>query len=288
MSTVAQSVSRPRTRRKLGLLEALLLGVLVLNALGVIVPLLLMLISALKPTPEIFASPFALPKTWAIENFAKVWQSGRFDLYFRNSILITLGSELLILGFSAMAGYALGRYRFRLNDTLYLFFLAGLMFPAKLALVPLFVQLKGMGLLNSHLGLILLYAAGGIPAAVFILTGFFRALPSDLDNAARIDGASEFQVFWRVMLPLVRPQLAIVAIYTAIPIWNDFLLPLAFLQSPELKTVPQGLSVFFGEYATDYGPLFAGLTLAALPLIVLYLLLSEQFIKGLTAGATKG
>lgn len=274
--------------RKLGLLEALLLGVLILNALGVMGPLFLMLISAFKPTSEIFASPFAWPKTWEIENFAKVWQSGRFDLYFRNSILITLGSELLILGFSAMAGYALGRYRFRLNDTLYLVFLAGLMFPAKLALVPLFVQLKQMGLLNSHLGLILVYAAGGIPAAVFILTGFFRALPSDLDNAARIDGASEFGVFWRVMLPLVRPQLAIVAIYTAIPIWNDFLLPLAFLQSPELKTVPQGLAVFFGEYATDYGPLFAGLTLAALPLIVLYLLLSEQFIKGLTAGATKG
>ena len=162
------------------------------------------------------------------------------------------------------------------------------MFPAKLVLVPLFIQLKSMGLINSHLGLILVYAAGGIPAAVFILTGFFRALPSDLDNAARIDGASEFQVFWRVMLPLVRPQLAIVAIYTAIPIWNDFLLPLAFLQSPELKTVPQGLTVFFGEHATDYGPLFAGLSMAALPLILLYIVLSEQFIKGLTAGATKG
>ncbi len=274
--------------RKLGPSGTLLFGLLVLNALGVILPLLLMLISAIKPTPEIFASPFALPQTWSLDNFAKVWQSGRFDLYFRNSILITVGAEILILAFSAMAGYALGRFKFRFNDAIYVFFLAGLMFPAKLVLVPLFVQLKEMGLINSHLGLILVYAAGGIPAAVFILTGFFRALPSDLDNAARIDGASEWQVFWKVMLPLVRPQLAIVAIYTAIPIWNDFLLPLVFLQDPTLKTVPQGLTVFFGEYATDYGPLFAGLTLAAMPLILLYLLLSEQFIKGLTAGATKG
>jgi raffinose/stachyose/melibiose transport system permease protein len=274
--------------RRLGSSGIFLFGLLVLNALGVILPLLLMLISAIKPTPEIFASPFALPQTWSLNNFAKVWESGRFDLYFRNSILITAGAELLILGFSAMAGYALGRFKFRLNDAIYVFFLAGLMFPAKLVLVPLFVQLKEMGLINSHFGLILVYAAGGIPAAVFILTGFFRALPSDLDNAARIDGASEWQVFWKVMLPLVRPQLAIVAIYTAIPIWNDFLLPLVFLQDPSLKTVPQGLTVFFGEYATDYGPLFAGLTLAAMPLILLYLLLSEQFIKGLTAGATKG
>ncbi|WP_299432307.1 carbohydrate ABC transporter permease, partial [uncultured Meiothermus sp.] len=261
---------------------------LILNALGVILPLLLMLIFAIKPTPEIYASPFALPQTWSLDNFAQVWESGRFDLYFRNSILITAGAQVLILGFSAMAGYALGRFKFRFNDAVYVFFLAGLMFPAKLVLVPLFVQLKEMGLINSHLGLILVYAAGGIPAAVFILTGFFRALPSDLDNAARMDGASEWQVFWKVMLPLVRPQLAIVAIYTAIPIWNDFLLPLVFLQDPTLKTVPQGLTVFFGEYATDYGPLFAGLTLAAMPLILLYLLLSEQFIKGLTAGATKG
>lgn len=111
-----------------------------------------------------------------MDNFAKVWESGRFDLYFRNSILITVGAEILILGFSAMAGYALGRFKFRLNDAIYVFFLAGLMFPAKLVLVPLFVQLKEMGLINSHFGLILVYAAGGIPAAVFILTGFFRAL----------------------------------------------------------------------------------------------------------------
>ena len=180
------------------------------------------------------------------------------------------------------------RFRYWHNNLLYVLFLIGPKIPPKQLLVPLFVQLKQMGLLNSHLGLILVYAAGGIPAAVFILTGFFRSLPSDLEGAARIDGASEWQVFSRVMLPLVRPQLAIVAIYTAIPIWNDFLLPLAFLQNPTLKTVPQGLSVFFGEFATDYGPLFAGLTLAALPLIIVYLLLSEQFIKGLTAGATKG
>ena len=154
--------------------------------------------------------------------------------------------------------------------------------------MPLFLQLKQMNLLDSLWGLILVYAAGGIPAGVFIMTGFFRALPDALEAAARIDGANDWTIFWRIMLPLVRPPLVIVAIYTAIPIWNDFLLPIVFISSPNLKTVPQGLSVFFGEHAVNMGALFAGLTISALPLVALYLLLSEQFIKGLTAGAVKG
>ena len=163
-----------------------------------------------------------------------------------------------------------------------------MLIPAKLAILPLFIQLKWMNLIDSHIGLILVYASGALPAAVFIMSGFFRSLPSDLDSAARIDGASEFQLLTRVLVPLVRPGMAIVAIYSAIPIWNDFFLPLVFLQSPENKTIMQGLTVFFGQYASQWGVLFAGLTLAALPLIVLYLILSEQFIKGLTAGAVKG
>jgi raffinose/stachyose/melibiose transport system permease protein len=195
---------------------------------------------------------------------------------------------LIVLICGAGAGYALARYQFRFNTTLYLFFLAGLLIPAKLALVPLFIQLKNMGLLDSRLGLILVYAAGAMPAAVFIYTGFIRALPADLDNAARIDGASELQVFRKVMLPLIFPVTGIVGIYTAIPIWNDFLLPLVFIRDTSKMTIMQGISVFFGEYGANWGALFAGLTLAALPLIVLYIILSSQFIKGMTAGATKG
>jgi len=216
-----------------------------------------------------------------------VWRAGRFDLYLGNSLIVTAGALALILSLAALAGYALGRFRFRLNTALYLFFLSGLLVPAKLAIIPLFIFLKALHLLDSRLGLILVYAAAGLPAAVFILTGFFRALPADLDNAARIDGAGELGVFWRVMLPLCRPALAIVTIYSAIPIWNDFFLPLVLIQTPERKTITQGLAVFFGQYQTDWGALFAGLTLAALPIVLLYLALSEQFIKGLTAGATR-
>jgi raffinose/stachyose/melibiose transport system permease protein len=148
--------------------------------------------------------------------------------------------------------------------------------------------MKNMGLLDSRIGLILVYAAGAMPAAVFIFTGFIRALPADLDNAARIDGAKEYQVFARVMLPLIVPVTGIVGIYSAIPIWNDFLLPLVFVRDESKMTIMQGISVFFGEYGADWGALFAGLTMAALPLVILYVILSGKFIKGLTAGATKG
>ena len=205
-----------------------------------------------------------------------------------NTVFLSVAVTICRIIFDSMAGYALGRFRFRFNGLLYTLILMGLMIPAKLLLVPLFLQLKQMGLLDSLWGLILVYAAGGIPAGVFIMTGFFRALPQALESAARIDGAGEWTIFRRIMLPLVRPQLAIVAIYTAIPIWNDFLLPIVFISSPELKTLPQGLSVFFGEHAVNMGALFAGLTVSALPLVALYLVLSEQFIKGLTAGAVKG
>lgn len=269
-------------------LSVLLMGLLILNTIGVLVPLLVALMSSFKSTAEIMGDPFGLPQSLSFANFEEVLGAGNFGIYFRNSVLVTVGSEVLILSLSAMAGYGLARFRFRLNGALYTLILMGLMIPAKLLLVPMFLQLKQMGLLDSLWGLILVYAAGGIPAGVFIMTGFFRALPKELESAARMDGASEWTIFYRIMLPLVRPQLAIVAIYTAIPIWNDFLLPIVFISSPELKTMPQGLSVFFGEYAVNMGALFAGLTVSALPLILLYLVLSEQFIKGLTAGAVKG
>jgi raffinose/stachyose/melibiose transport system permease protein len=269
-------------------LDGFLKFALVLNALGVFVPLLFMINSSFRNGADIYTTPLALAQGFDLTNYRLVLTEGKFLQYLSNSILVTAFSTLIVLICGAGAGYALARYQFRFNTTLYLFFLAGLLIPAKLALVPLFIQLKNMGLLDSRLGLILVYAAGAMPAAVFIYTGFIRALPADLDNAARIDGASELQVFRKVMLPLIFPVTGIVGIYTAIPIWNDFLLPLVFIRDTSKMTIMQGISVFFGEYGANWGALFAGLTLAALPLIILYIILSSQFIKGMTAGATKG
>jgi raffinose/stachyose/melibiose transport system permease protein len=265
------------------LIQIILIG----NTIVILYPIVVMGLMAFKSTREIFRNPFGLPDTWNIANFIRVWEQTNFPLYFRNSFVVTGGAVLLILILGVMASYALARYTFRGNELLYLFFLSGLMLPLKLAVIPLFMQFRDMGLLNSHLGLICIYAAEGLPSAVFILTGFLRTLPADLENAARIDGANEPQILWSVMLPLIRPALVIVAIYNLVPIWNDFFFPLVFIQRESLKTLPLGLTVFMGQYSTDWAVLFAGLTVAALPVIILYVFLSQQFIRGLTAGAMK-
>ena len=263
-------------------------AVLLLNAFLVLAPMVIMGLSAFKSTREIFQNPFGLPGVWRWENFARVWVEAKFALYFRNSILVTIASIVIVMILGAMAGYALGRFRFGGNDLLYLYFLSGLMLPIRLGIIPLFILMRNLHLLDTLWALILTYAASGLPSAVFILTGFFRTLPSDLDSAARIDGAGEWLIFQRIMVPLVRPALIIVAVYNLIPVWNDFFFPLVFIQTDRLKTLPLGMTTFFGQYSTDWGALFAGLTLAALPVVTLYALLSQQFIRGLTAGAVKG
>jgi len=267
---------------------ALAQTVLLVNTLLVILPMVFMVLSSFKTTREIFQRPFGLPASLAWQNYSAVWTAAHFSLYFRNSVVVTVASMALILVTSTPAAYALGRYQFRGNDLIYLYFLTGIMVPIRLAIIPLFVLMRDLRLLDTHWSLVLVYAASGLPSAIFILTGFFRTLPRDLDNAARIDGAGELSVLIRVMLPLVRPALAIVTVYNVIPIWNDFFFPLVFIHQDRLKTLPLGMTVFFGEFATNWALLFAGLTLAAAPVTGLYIVMSKQFIKGLTAGAVKG
>lgn len=251
-------------------------------------PLLLMFMTAFKTTREIFFAPFALPARWQFANFLQVLRLANFRSYILNSVLVTSCSVALIVSFASLAAYALARYRFRLNNFIYVFFLAGLMVPIRLGILPLFLLLKNLGLLDTRSALILTYLASGMPMSIFILTGFFRTLPVELEYCARIDGCSEFQVFRRVMLPLVRPALATVVIINFVPLWNDFFFPLMFLRTDARKTLPLGMTVFFGQYETNWGVVFAGMVLASLPLLALYLFMSRQFIKGLTAGAIKG
>ena len=270
-------------RLRNGGIQALLL----FNALIMLYPLFVMVMSSFKSNAEIFTSPIALPQAIGFHNLQKVWTQTNFPLYLGNSLLVTTSSVLLILIFATMAAYAIARYDFKWSGIVLMFFLSGMTVPLKLAIIPLFIQLNSLHLLDTYLGLILVYTAMGIPSAVFIMTGFLRALPRELEESARIDGANEFVILWQVMLPLARPALVIVAIQNAVPIWNDFFFPLILITSDNLKTLPQGLTVFMGEFVTDWGVLFTGLTLAALPVTLLYILLSRQFIAGLTQGAVK-
>jgi len=256
-------------------------------ALFMLYPIFMMVLSGFKTTPEIFMSPFSLPERLNTENFQVIWNKTDVPRYFLNSVIVTLSSIILLLVTGTMAAYAIARYKFRGTLMVSLFFLSGLMLPIRLAIIPLFIQLKYLGLIDSLLGLIFIYTAMSLPATVFILTGFLRSLPKELEDSARMDGASELRIMIDIMVPLISPALVIAGIYSAVPIWNDFFFPLIFIQSPEWKTLAQGLTSFFGEYSVNYGVLYAGLSLASLPMILIFIVQSRRFIAGMTAGALK-
>ncbi|HOB16054.1 MAG TPA: carbohydrate ABC transporter permease [Defluviitoga sp.] len=253
-----------------------------------IYPIFIMFISSFKTTPEIFFNPFNLPKKWNFQNFIKVWNEANFKVYFLNSVLITISSLIILLFCASLAAYALAKFNFKFNNLVFMIFLAGIMIPIRLGIVPLFILMRDLNLLDTRLSLIFTYSASGMPMSVFLFTGFFKTIPSELSDAARVDGCNEFQIFYKIMLPLVRPALATVALVNFVPWWNDFFFPLLFIRSDSLKTIQLGMTIFFGQYMTDWASLFAGMVIASIPMIILYLLMSKQFISGLTAGAVKG
>src|SRR5690625_1657208 len=277
-----------RSLRSKPLRRVLVYLLLALFAAVFLYPVVIMFLAAFKSTPEIFSNPFGLPESWSLDGFREAWRRASFGLYLRNSILVTGLSVLLLLVCATPVAYALARYRFALKPLLFIFFLAGIMVPIRLGILPLYILMRDLGLLNNPLSLILTYAASGMPMSVFLLATFFRQLPSELEDAARIDGCTEGQIFRRVMLPLVRPGIATVVIVNIVPWWNDFFFPLLFIQDDRWKTVPLGMQMFFGQHLTNWSLVFGGMVLASLPLLIVYLLMSRQFIAGLTAGAVKG
>jgi len=250
----------------------------------VLLPLLLVLGNTMRTSRQIFKEPAGLPTSINFDSYVRAWQEANFNVFFFNSLMITVASVVLATAVSALAAYILGRYTFTGSKFLSAFFMAGLMLPFRLAIVPLFLMLNDMGLVDNRWGLILVYAATGIPFSVFILSSFFRQLPKELSEAARIDGAGEFRIFAQVMLPLVRPALATVTVFQFVPLWNDFFFPLVLLRDTKKWTLAVGMTRFFGEFQTDWSTLFAGLVITTLPLIILFLLATKQIIAGLTAG----
>ncbi|WP_248305190.1 carbohydrate ABC transporter permease [Devosia sp. 1566] len=287
MSTVTSTYSdRPGLIATLGR-DGLIQIILIANTFIMLAPIVIMMFSAFKTTPQIFASPFGIPDFTNLVNFSRIWTQTNFLQYLINSFVVTGASMALILTLGTMAAYALARYEFFGAGFILMFFIAGLTLPLKLAIIPLFMLMRDLGILNNQLSLIFVYTAMGLPTTIFIMTGFIRTLPNELEDAARMDGASEARIMWSIMLPLVRPAMVIAGIQNVVPIWNDFFFPLVFIQNDRLKTLPQGLTTFMGEYSTDYGVLYAGLTLSALPIIIIYIVLSRQFISGMTSGAIK-
>jgi len=261
----------------------------------VVYPMFWLLSTALKTDREIFLKPFSLPQLDNLQwiNLTNAWTKGHFGDYFFNSILLTAMTVVVSMLFAAMAAYALARFTFPGARPLFFYFLAGLMIPLQLAIVPLFFQMKDLGLLNSRLGLLAVYVAFGMPFAIFILTGFFKSLPSSLHESALIDGAGEFRAFWLIMLPLARPGLITVGIFSFLGTWNEFFMAFMFLSgegSEALRTLPLGLAniTIVSQYRSDWGMAFAGLVLIMAPTLVVYAFLQQHLTKGITVGALKG
>ena len=251
--------------------------------------------SSLKTDEAIFRDAFALPALSDLQtdNYARAWREAKFGDYFFNSVVVTGVSVALIVTLGSMAAYALARFYHPFGRGAFWVFLAGLMIPVQLSIVPLFFELRGMGLLNSRTGLILVYTANGLPFAIFILAGFFKALPRSLYEAAVVDGCSEASAFWHVLLPLAKPGLITVAIFQFIGIWKEYFFAFMFTGGDTgegARTLPLGLAnlSITSQYHSDYGMLFAGLVVVTMPILIVFIVLQKHLVKGVTAGAVKG
>jgi ABC-type glycerol-3-phosphate transport system permease component len=260
-----------------------------------VLPMIWVGYSSLKGDDAIFRDAFALPSAGSLrtENYANAWHQAHFSEYFLNSVVVTVASVILIVALGAMAAYALSRFTHSAGRLVFGMFLAGLTLPAQLAIVPLFFELRAAGLLNSRIGLVLVYTANGLPFAIFILAGFFRSLPRSLYEAAIVDGCGEFSAFWKVLLPLARPGLVTVAIFQFIGVWKEYFYAFMLVSGDtagSARTLPLGLAnlSITAEYRTEYGMLFAGIVLVTLPILLVYVSLQRQIVRGIAAGALKG
>ncbi|MCA1405786.1 carbohydrate ABC transporter permease [Ensifer sp. IC3342] len=252
-------------------------------------PVFLTIANSFKSRNAIFREPLALPtpETFSLIGYQTVLKQGDFLGYFQNSTIVTVVSIALVLLFGAMAAFALSEYRFRGNALMGLYLALGIMIPIRLGTVAILQGMVATGLVNTLTALILVYTAQGLPLAVFILSEFMRTVSDDLKNAGRIDGLSEYAIFFRLVLPLVRPAMATVAVFTMIPIWNDLWFPLILAPAETTKTVTLGSQIFIGQFVTNWNAVLSALSLAIFPVLVLYVIFSRQLIRGITAGAVK-
>lgn len=266
-------------------------SILLIWSVAVLYPLIWTLLDALKNNEQFFLNaPWAPPKIpllWS--NFSYVWSKYNFSTYFMNSIVVTVGSTLLGMILAAMTAYILARYDFKGNKILFTIYISSMMIPFALALIPLFFLLNDLHLINTWLGLILVYAALNLPFGIFLLVGFYKSLPKEIEEAAIIDGTSHYGTFFRVMLPLSQPGLITVMITNMLNNWNEYFLGVVLTNEPTKYTLPIGLAVMQAEmqYRVEWGPLFAGLLITTLPTLIVYMIFQRQIASGITAGAVK-
>lgn len=266
------------------MVEYTILFVLVVLFVG---PLLIVVISAFKSRPEILLDPLALPTEWNLDTFVRAWTVGRFNQYFINTVIYTVTTVVGTCILASLAGYAFARLRFPGSNIVLLLFVIGLILPFQAIMIPVFYLLNDMNLLNTHAGTILTSTALALPFGAFLMRAFFVNLPTDIAEAARLEGAGELTVFWRVMLPLALSGLSTVAVFQFLTTWNAFLIPLITAPSEDLRPMAVGLIFFSDRFSSDRSLESAAIIIMNLPVLVLYTALQRYFIRGVSAGTTR-
>ncbi|MCA9839193.1 MAG: carbohydrate ABC transporter permease [Trueperaceae bacterium] len=259
--------------------------VVIIIVTGMGFPLVWMLYSSLKTNREISRSILALPKAFRWQHFVEAWVEGHLGRLYINSLIVTGVSVMLIVVLSSLAAYAFARLKFRGRDTLYYIFLIGLLLPSQAVIIPLFILLRDLNLLNTWWALILPYSSWSLALTIYLLKSFYLTLPQELEDAARMDGAGLFQIFYLIMLPLVRPAMVTIIILNLVGLWNELLFSLLFIRDDVLRTLPAGLLSFYGYHNVDYRLVFSALSITTVPILIIYFFFQKQVIAGLTVGS---
>jgi raffinose/stachyose/melibiose transport system permease protein len=254
----------------------------------IVVPIVFGMLGGFKDNGQLSTNPFGLPDPWVPANYPDVLASSTFWRQVANSTLIAVATTVLVVGVSALAAFVFARYAFRGRELLFTVFAIGLMFPFAVAILPLFILLRTLGLLDNPLGVILPQAAFGLPVTIIILRGFFRSIPGEIEESATLDGCTPFGFFWRILLPMARPALATVSVLAIVASWNNFMLPLVVFNDPSWWTLPLGVQQFQTQYSSDTARILAYVVIAMVPSLAFYAVAERHLIGGLTAGATKG
>jgi ABC-type glycerol-3-phosphate transport system permease component len=244
-------------------------------------------VMSLRTTSEILDAPYAWPATFHWWKYGEAWFGSNYGIYFRNSTMISIVAVSVLCVVGAMAAHCLARYHFPGRRTIYLLILSTIIFPPQITIISLFQVLGEYGLLNTLTGLTLVYIATQLPLTVYILEGFFRRIPQDLFDAARLDGYSDIGVFWRIAVPIGAPAVATTVILNLIYIWNEFLFAVVLLTDDDKRTLPLGIQAFLGDHLEDVGMLATGMMIAVVPVILVYVFFSERMIRGMTEGAVR-
>ncbi|OAA32525.1 ABC transporter permease [Kosmotoga arenicorallina S304] len=267
--------------------KILVYTLLAIYATLVLVPFFMMVSNSFKSMRDIYLKPFSLPSELSLKNIIDAWNQAGIGRGYLNSLMIAGSAVVGIVIIASFFAFAISKYEFRGRRFLFIYSMLGLAFPARLAIIPIYLLLRNVNLTNSRLGLIIIYIAVNIPFSVFLLKNFIDGVPNELSEAARIDGANPLQIYRHVVLPLIKPAISIVSIVSFVNVWNDFFFPLIFINDRSKATITLAVSIFFGEYANRWNLLFTSLTLAIAPTIILFLIFSRQFIAGMTQGAIK-